>query len=92
MNNTSYLVDFGPSVLRRAAAAARMGIKALEAQHLKRAFLTHLHSDHTVGYPDLILTSWVLGRNEPLEIYGPTGIQTITDPILAAYEAISTSR
>jgi ribonuclease BN (tRNA processing enzyme) len=64
-----------------------MGINALEPQHLKRAFLTHLHSDHTAGYPDLILTPWVLERNEPLEVYGPTGVQTMTDHVLAAYEA-----
>jgi ribonuclease BN (tRNA processing enzyme) len=33
--------------------------------------VTHLHSDHTVGYPDLISTPWVLGRRVALEVYGP---------------------
>ncbi|MDX6385752.1 MAG: hypothetical protein QOK48_3325, partial [Blastocatellia bacterium] len=66
VNNTPYLVDFGPGVVRRAVAANRAGIKGLAAANLKRAFVTHLHSDHTVGYPDLILTAWVMGRVEPL--------------------------
>jgi ribonuclease Z len=49
------------------------------------AFLTHLHSDHTAGYPDLILTPWSVGRSEPLEVYGPTGLKHMTDHILEAY-------
>ncbi|MDX6383680.1 MAG: hypothetical protein QOK48_1253, partial [Blastocatellia bacterium] len=52
----------------------------------KRAFVTHLHSDHTVGYPDLILTAWVMGRVEPLEVYGPKGIRDMTAHILKAYQ------
>lgn len=82
---TPYLVDFGPGVVRRAAAAARSGVKALQVTNLRIAFLTHLHSDHTAGYPDLILTPWVLGRDQPLEVYGPPGIRSMTDHILAAY-------
>src|SRR5438132_8331960 len=57
----AYLVDFGPGVVRRAAAAAEKGTPELESTNLKVAFLTHLHSDHTAGYPDLILTPWVMG-------------------------------
>jgi ribonuclease BN (tRNA processing enzyme) len=81
-----YLVDFGPGVVRRAAAAHRAGIEALEVKKLELAFLTHLHSDHTVGYPDLILTPWVLRRDEPLKVYGPVGTQAMTEHILAAYQ------
>jgi len=55
-------------------------------KHIKRAFLTHLHSDHTTGYPDLILTPWVMGRDEPLEVYGPTGTREMTEHILEAYQ------
>ncbi|NDJ79052.1 MAG: MBL fold metallo-hydrolase [Chloroflexi bacterium] len=80
-----YLVDFGPGGVRRAAAAHRNGIDALQVSNLTRAFLTHLHSDHTAGYPDLILTPWVLGREEPLHVYGPPGLQAMTGHILAAY-------
>lgn len=81
----AYLVDFGPGVVRRAAAAAQKGIAALAPARLTRALLTHHHSDHTAGYPDLILTPWVLGRNEPLVVYGPRGTQAMTDHLLAAY-------
>jgi ribonuclease Z len=86
VNDTPYIVDFGPGVVRRAAAAYRNGIKALKVSNLKIAFLTHLHSDHTVGYPDLIFTPWVLGRQVPLEVYGPPGLNSMTEHILKAYE------
>ena len=81
-----YLVDFGPGVVRRASAAVRTkGIAALEPTKLRVAFATHLHSDHTVGYPDLIFTPWTMGRRFPLEVYGPKGIKAMTDHILEAY-------
>ncbi|MBN2390530.1 MAG: MBL fold metallo-hydrolase [Anaerolineae bacterium] len=86
VNQTPYLVDFGPGVVRRAAAAYQQGVEGLEVSKLDRAFVTHLHSDHTAGYPDLILTPWVLGRRRPLEVYGPAGLQTMTEHILAAYK------
>ena len=86
-NGTPYLVDFGPGVVRRAKAAViEKGVKALEPINLRVAFATHLHSDHTVGYPDLILTPWVIGRRVPLEVYGPKGIKAMTQHILAAYD------
>jgi len=86
VNDTPYLVDFGPGVVRRAVAAFQAGVNGLEPKRLKRAFATHLHSDHTAGYPDLILTLWVLERDEPLEVYGPEGIRAMTEHILAAYQ------
>lgn len=88
VNDTAYLVDFGAGVVRRAkAAAVDRGIAALEPVKLRVVFVTHLHSDHTVGYPDLILTPWVLGRRVPLEVYGPTGIKGMTEHVLEAYKA-----
>jgi ribonuclease BN (tRNA processing enzyme) len=87
VNATPYLVDFGPGVVRRAKAAViEKGVKALEPVNLRVAFATHLHSDHTVGYPDLILTPWVIGRRVPVEVYGPKGIKAMTQHILAAYD------
>jgi ribonuclease BN (tRNA processing enzyme) len=59
VNQTPYIIDFGPGLVRSAAALSpRYGgkIPALSIENLKRAFLTHLHSDHTTGYPDLIFT------------------------------------
>lgn len=89
VNDVPYLVDFGPGIIRQAAALSpRYGgsIKGLDVKNIKRAFLTHLHSDHTTGYADLILTPWVMGRNEPLEVYGPEGIAHMTEHILEAYQ------
>ena len=88
-NERPYLVDFGAGLIRQAAALTpRYGgaIAALDIRNLKTAFLTHLHSDHTVGYPDLILTPWVMGRNEPLEVYGPKGLTAMTEYTLKAYQ------
>jgi ribonuclease BN (tRNA processing enzyme) len=93
VNGTAYLVDFGAGIARRAkGAVAERGIEALDPVKLRVVFVTHLHSDHTVGYPDLILTPWVLGRRVPLEVYGPTGIKDMTTHILEAYRADFESR
>jgi len=92
VKDQAYLVDFGPGVVRRAAAAAEKQLPALAPPRLTRAFLTHHHSDHTAGYADLILTPWVLGRNEPLVVYGPPGTQAMTDHLLAAYTEDSRER
>jgi len=86
VNETAYLVDFGPGVVRRASAAFRdKGIAALEPTKLRVAFVTHLHSDHTVGYADLIFTPWTIGRRVPLEVYGPKGLKHMTEHLLEAY-------
>lgn len=86
VNDTPYLVDFGPGVIRRAkAAVVERGITPLEPTNLRVAFATHLHSDHTVGYPDLIFSPWTLGRRVPLEVYGPSGIKAMTAHLLEAY-------
>lgn len=86
VDDRSFLFDFGPGVVRRAAAAAaRHKIKALEPKNLRLAFVTHLHSDHTAGFADLILTPGVLERDAPLEVYGPHGLRSMTSHILTAY-------
>src|SRR5918993_3315472 len=52
VNGTPYLIDFGPGVVRRIAAASQKGVTGLSVVNVRTAFLTHLHSDHTAGYPD----------------------------------------
>lgn len=74
-----FLIDAGPGVMRRLNAAG-LPINGVEA-----LFITHLHSDHTLGYPDLIFTSWVMGRRSPLQAYGPRGLRRMTDHLIAAY-------
>ncbi|HUR57248.1 MAG TPA: MBL fold metallo-hydrolase [Opitutaceae bacterium] len=81
VNGAVYLVDSGPGIVRRAAAAK------LPMPELKRVFLTHLHSDHTLGLPDLIFSPWVLGRTAPFEAYGPVGTNAMMGHVAAAFQA-----
>jgi len=85
VGETPYLVDAGPGLVRRAAAACAAGVRGLAIDRLDRLFLTHLHSDHTVGLPDLLFTGWTMGRRSPLEIYGPPGTEAMAEHLLAAY-------
>jgi ribonuclease BN (tRNA processing enzyme) len=81
----AYLFDFGTGVVRAAEKAFEAGEVALEPKRLSIAFLTHIHSDHTLGLADLILTPWILEREEPLYIYGPPGTAELVAGTLAAY-------
>lgn len=86
VDSAVYLVDAGPGIVRRAALAARDdSIPALQSPNLRRVFLTHLHSDHTAGLPDLMLSPWVLERTAPLEVYGPPGTKRMVDLLSHAY-------
>ena len=85
VDDESYLVDAGVGIVRRAAAAAEKGLKALAPRGLRRVFITHLHSDHTLGLPDLMLSPWVLEREVPLDVYGPPGIAAMTRHIEEAW-------
>lgn len=75
-----FLIDAGAGVTRRLAAAGYPRVKRIEA-----TFITHLHSDHTLGYPDLIFTTWIMGRREPLRVYGPPGLRRLTERLLDAW-------
>ena len=74
-----YVVDAGAGVVRRAAQA---GIRMTQ---LTRVFVTHLHSDHTLGLPDLIFTPAVTGRTSSLELYGPPGLREMVSHLMAAW-------
>lgn len=86
VDDRPYLVDMGPGIVRRANAAYQAGIEALAMPNLTMAFLTHLHTDHTLGYADLIFTPWVLERHAPLTVYGPRGLKAMTRHLLTAYQ------
>lgn len=79
-----YLVDVGAGVMRRASAAARTTPQVAPTK-IETAFITHLHSDHTIGLPDLIFTGWMMGRNT-LDIYGPEGTADMVHHVLAAWK------
>ena len=84
-NGTAYLVDAGPGVMRRAEQARRAGIAALAPSRIETVFLTHLHSDHTVGLPDVIHTGWVAERERPLQLYGPAGTRDMAAHLTEAW-------
>jgi ribonuclease Z len=77
--NRVFLFDAGSGVTRR-LNAAKLPINGPEA-----VFITHLHSDHTLGYADLILTSWIMGRHSTFPVYGPTGLKRMTQNLLDAF-------
>ena len=87
-NDKAYLFDFGPGVVRRISSMSETWGGQFEQMELKNitvAFLTHIHSDHSSGLADLILTPWVMGRSEPLELYGPIGLKNMSQNITNAY-------
>lgn len=53
-------------------------------------FLTHLHSDHVAGFPDLWLTGWLRhpwgGRRVPLLVQGPLGTKDMMSHLEKAYQ------
>jgi ribonuclease Z len=74
-----FLIDAGRGVMMRLAGAN------LAPQNIRAVFLTHLHSDHIDGLPDVFHTTWQFGRATPFELYGPTGTQDLMDGIMKFY-------
>lgn len=88
VNQTAYLVDAGAGVMRRASAGAtRYDLEGLRARRIGTVFLTHLHSDHTIGLPDVIHTGWVAEREAPLQLIGPPGTTAMAAHLTEAYRA-----
>tara|TARA_Y100000992_G_C21253301_1_gene487104 strand:- start:328 stop:1269 length:942 start_codon:yes stop_codon:yes gene_type:complete len=88
VNESAYIVDFGPGIVRRISAMSpSWGGKfpSMELENINIAFLTHIHSDHSGALADLILTPWIMGRSEPLNLYGPKGLQSMSENIIEAY-------
>jgi ribonuclease Z len=74
----TFLFDAGRGVMQR---LFQLGIRFAE-----NLFLTHLHSDHVVGLPDLWLTGWILGRAKPLRLWGPIGTKNMMSHLEEAFE------
>ena len=53
----------------------RQLMRSVGLARISRIFLTHLHGDHYLGLPGLLKTMSLQGREEPLELYGPTGLE-----------------
>jgi ribonuclease Z len=88
---------FGPSILVEAGreklivdvgrgAMQRLYQLGVSYADITGVLLTHLHSDHTVGLPDLWLTGWIISsRATPLELWGPAGTKKLAEGLQSAY-------
>ena len=88
---SAILVEAGGQLLLfdcgRGAAIRLHQIRPSAVASVQTVFLTHLHSDHVVGLPDVWLTGWVLGRSKPLRVVGPDGTAGMTLHLAQAYAA-----
>jgi ribonuclease Z len=82
-----YLFDAGRGALQR-LAQLKVRWQKVRWQDVEGVFLTHLHSDHVVGFPDLWLTGWLVGpgRDRPLAVWGPRGTRKMMANLEQAYE------
>lgn len=91
------MARFGPSTLIEAGrekivvdagrgAAQRLWQLGVAYGDITAVLLTHLHSDHVVGLPDLWLTGWIVGRlDRPLALWGPAGTMEMASHLEAAF-------
>ena len=75
-----YLFDAGRGAL------IRLYQSNILPNEIKNIFITHLHSDHILGFSDILMTGWVYHRDSPLQIYGPEGTKNFVKNTLKAYE------
>lgn len=98
---------FGPSILVEAGserllidcgrgAPQRLWQLNIPLREIAAVFLTHLHSDHLMGVPDLWLSGWLAtpfgGRTEPIRIYGPAGTREAMSNFEKAFQVDIRSR
>ena len=86
VDNVPYLVDCGGGVVQRLSLLRESMPETFAFPNIQIVFLTHLHPDHTVGLPDLLIAPWVRGRKEPLVVYGPAGTRKMVTLLVEAYE------
>ena len=88
VNEKAYIVDFGPGIVRRISAMSPTwggDYPSMELDKIDIAFLTHIHSDHSGALADLVLTPWIMGRAVPLNLFGPIGLEAMSENITKAY-------
>ncbi|MEH6593810.1 MAG: MBL fold metallo-hydrolase [Halioglobus sp.] len=74
-----YLIDSG------AGSTDNINSLGLPLARLQGLLLTHFHSDHIAEMYEVNLASWVQGRPAPLTVYGPRGVDEVTDAVNAGY-------
>ena len=68
-------------------ATVRMYQSGVPPQGMDAVFITHLHSDHTTDFADLLVMRWVGGVTKPLRVYGPEGTANMIAGYRQALEA-----
>jgi ribonuclease Z len=58
---------------------------AVNPVDVTKIFLTHLHSDHIISLPELLLFPWPQGRKTPLKVWGPTGTRSMMQKLQEAF-------
>ena len=76
INGKSFLIDCGEGT------QIQLRNNKIKFNSIEDIFISHLHGDHFFGLPGLILTFNLLGREKPLNIYGPKGIKKIIISLL----------
>ena len=74
-----YLIDSG------AGSTDNISRLGLPMSRLQGLLLTHFHSDHIAEIYEVNLASWIQARPQPLTIYGPQGVDEVTNAVNAAY-------
>jgi ribonuclease Z len=74
-----FIVDSGRGAVMRLAATG------IPWSSIHSVYITHLHSDHIDGLPDLFHSTWQFGSGGPFNLYGPKGIRSVADGILQFY-------
>ena len=92
------LQRFGPSILVETSVgdkllfdcgrgfAQRLTEYGVSLGAVDKLFLTHLHSDHILSIPDLLLVGWMQGRKAPLQVWGPAGTKSMMDYMGKTFE------
>jgi len=73
------LIDVGPGSWRKAM------LSGVPGPMLSAVLLTHYHSDHIGDLGEALTMSWANGRNQPLDVYGPPGVDQIVDGVNREY-------
>jgi ribonuclease Z len=68
------------------AMTTGMARLAINPADVTKVFLTHLHSDHIVSLPELVLFPWASqGRAAPVQVWGPDGTRSMVKHLLEAF-------
>jgi len=81
------IIDGEPILLDCGRGALTQLVRAgIDPAKVERVFLTHHHYDHTIGLPDLLLGSWMVGRSTGIQVLGPVGTTAYVDAIMEAFK------